>query len=118
MFDRLRSKEAATVSAVLALGLGVTACGGGSNSGTETTPPTAGTQKTGHKITYYKDDSVTVVDSSGYYAELKEFCQGNMFVAETFDPYGYGSSVDTQADSPYCADGKLTPSDFQLPAGK
>jgi hypothetical protein len=117
MLERLRSKEAATISAVLALGLGVTACGGGGSSSEASSPPVT-QHKGGTEFTYNKDGSVTVRPNG--FDTLEEFCQGTMLIAESYTngTYGGSGSVAIEADSPYCADGKLIPGDFQLSTTK
>ncbi|HTB49210.1 MAG TPA: hypothetical protein VK712_03950 [Verrucomicrobiae bacterium] len=112
-------ERGAKIASILALSLGATACGGHRRSIPEaTSPQTPNTQvEGGATITYNRNGSVTVTPSNYAYAAFREFCQGTMLVVETA-AYPSGNTESSapaiQPDSPYCADGRLTPSDFRL----
>lgn len=117
-------KYTKVATAFLVAGIGASACGGNASSEQAKHHPVPVVKKVGREsIKYLPNGTVSIsgyeVGANGlYYSPVIELCQGNMFVAETANYEGNGptSSLYMKPDSPYCKDGKLTPSDFALPS--
>ena len=117
------SLRLATGSLLAAAGLLISSC---SSRPTESPAQSSGdisdqksTNNVATEVTYYPDGAATVIISgtdvkgySGEEAEIYEFCQGTMFVAEATEPSPNGPTFIPDARA--CQDGKLTAQDFAL----
>lgn len=98
--------------------LALFACGGESE---ETQPAkTDIVEQTGVNQTYFDDGSrLTEYKDSDKYADIKSFCDGRDLVEQTeFKVSAYkaaGNSMARSVNHPACDDGKLVPSDFNIP---
>lgn len=123
MFDRLRSKEVATVSAALALGLGVTACGSGGSSTSAASESNGGTsapaaspkypgvgnlQQDGSAVTYEEHTDATWADDGNVY--YTAYCLGDLLMIQgaTGINQGGGISLVARREPQTCADGTVT----------
>lgn len=126
MSERLR-KTGAALSLTLVTGLGLTACAT-SDSGETIRVNTVDHDTSGPRISYVYHSNGTreiLVNEDGFKKpgasvnNIFEFCDGVDLVelSENNVPEDWnGSGITRTVSDPACADGKLTPSDFQSPA--
>ncbi|HVV26189.1 MAG TPA: hypothetical protein VHC21_04135 [Candidatus Saccharimonadales bacterium] len=116
MFNRLRSKEAATISAILALGLGVTACGGsnaatagesdgGAAAAASEYPGINNVQQKGSAVTYEEGGNGEGAGDIYYTA----YCVGDLLMIQGVGVNnGGGTSLIARREPQTCADGTVT----------
>jgi hypothetical protein len=121
-FEQLRSRPLRTLGLAVATGaaaIALVSCGGEATDAQSFTA-TDTIKEAGVEHTYYDDGSrlTEYTDEAGDYSDVWAYCDGPDMVEQTAYNGGYkaaaGNAQTRSVAHPACADGKLTPSDFQI----
>jgi hypothetical protein len=113
IMETLRRRMLATV---LVVSLGLTACGSSDEGDNPAEVRTSGIEVAAE---YFEDGTriVRLKDDGNYYSDIYGRCDGLDLVEQTrWNDSGAGNAITRSVGHTACADGRLTPEDFAIPA--